>query len=50
MANAVQNPETVAGHMYRMAMMCFLFKGTPSNAPPPSGQLTEPLGHVDREK
>lgn len=50
-ANAVQNPETVAGHMYRMAMMCFLFKSTPSNAPPPpSGQLTACSGHVDREK
>ncbi len=23
--HGVRDPETVAGHMYRMAMMCFLF-------------------------
>lgn len=27
MNNKVQEPETVAGHMYRMAMISFLFTG-----------------------
>lgn len=27
MNNDVQEPETVAGHMYRMAMLSFLFTG-----------------------
>lgn len=30
--NNVQDPETVAGHMYRMAMMCFLFGGEGSGS------------------
>lgn len=66
MNNEVQEPETVAGHMYRMAMLSFLFTGTgeagggrggnsEGSAPNPSGGVRESnicsgSVAVDREK
>lgn len=57
--HGVKDPETVAGHMYRMAMMCFLFEGadngvsvkagpgSESEANAGSGACSKPL---DRER
>jgi hypothetical protein len=55
-ANDVQEPETVAGHMYRMAMMSFLFGKVCGNADRKTGSCSDitneetDLCEVDRER
>ncbi len=50
MTSKVQDPETVAGHMYRMAMMCFLFGGGETKCTSDDVEVEGSTKRVDRER